>query len=125
MTPCSALSQASCRSPDDQRGAGLLTEEVGAHVGIIICEKSPSEATVAMKADKCQQEAAGEAVERSLVRAPGAGSLQDRTQHRQGSTPKHQFSPVEWDDCPLYQAGAVCIPLVPGGGQYRLERGTR
>jgi hypothetical protein len=36
---------------------------------------------VAMKADKFQQVAAGEAVEQSLVRARGAGSLQDRTQH--------------------------------------------
>jgi hypothetical protein len=33
-TPCSALSQASCQSQDDQRWAGLLPEGMGAHVGI-------------------------------------------------------------------------------------------
>jgi hypothetical protein len=49
VTPCSALCQASCRSPDDERGAGLLPEEVGLHVGITICEKSPAKA---MAADK-------------------------------------------------------------------------
>jgi hypothetical protein len=29
-----ALSQASCRSPDDERDAGLFPEEVGGHVSI-------------------------------------------------------------------------------------------
>ncbi len=51
VTPCSALSQASCQSPDDQMGAGLLPEEVGVLVSITICEKSPAEATVTMAAD--------------------------------------------------------------------------
>jgi hypothetical protein len=39
----------------DQRGTGLLPEEVGAHVNITICEKSHSEATVAIAADKRQE----------------------------------------------------------------------
>jgi hypothetical protein len=29
ITPCSAISQASCRSPDDRRGAALPQEDVG------------------------------------------------------------------------------------------------
>ncbi len=33
VTPCSAISQASCRSPDDRRGAALPLEDVGEHVG--------------------------------------------------------------------------------------------
>jgi hypothetical protein len=51
VTPCSALSKASCRSLDDEREAGLLPEEV--LVGRTTCEKSPSEAAVAMAVDKC------------------------------------------------------------------------
>ncbi len=39
-------------------GGGLLPEEVCAHVGITICEKSHSEATVAMAADNCREVAA-------------------------------------------------------------------
>jgi hypothetical protein len=34
LTPCSRLSQASCRSPDDRRRAALLPEDVGGHVGV-------------------------------------------------------------------------------------------
>jgi hypothetical protein len=34
VTPCSALSQASCRSPDDRKGAALPQEDVGEHVGV-------------------------------------------------------------------------------------------
>jgi hypothetical protein len=34
VTPCSALSQASCRSPDDRRRAALLPEDLGGHVGV-------------------------------------------------------------------------------------------
>ncbi len=34
ITPCSAISQASCRSPDDRRGAALPQEDVGGHVGV-------------------------------------------------------------------------------------------
>ncbi len=34
ITPCSAISQASCQSPDDRRGAALLQEDVGGHVGV-------------------------------------------------------------------------------------------
>ncbi len=34
ITPCRALSQASCRSPDDRRGAALPPEDVGGHVGV-------------------------------------------------------------------------------------------
>ncbi len=37
---CNTLSRASCQSSTNERGAGLLQEEVGAHVGITICEKS-------------------------------------------------------------------------------------
>jgi hypothetical protein len=33
-------------------GAGLLPEEVGVHVGITICEKSPPFALLAMAMDK-------------------------------------------------------------------------
>jgi hypothetical protein len=33
VTLCSAISQASCRSPDDRRGAALPLEDVGEHVG--------------------------------------------------------------------------------------------
>ncbi len=29
ITPCSAISQASCQSPDDRRGAALPQEDVG------------------------------------------------------------------------------------------------
>jgi hypothetical protein len=39
VTLCSALSEASCRSLDDERGANLLPEEVGVLVGITIWEK--------------------------------------------------------------------------------------
>jgi hypothetical protein len=35
--------------------AGLFPEEVGVHVGITMCKKSPAEATVVMAADKCQE----------------------------------------------------------------------
>jgi hypothetical protein len=52
VNPGSAVSKASCRSLDDERGAGVLPEEVGILVGITICEKSPEEASVAMTADK-------------------------------------------------------------------------
>ncbi len=34
ITPWSAISQASCRSPDDRRGAALLQKDVGGHVGV-------------------------------------------------------------------------------------------
>jgi hypothetical protein len=34
VTPCSATSQASCRSPEDRRGAALPQEDVGGHVGV-------------------------------------------------------------------------------------------
>ncbi len=34
ITPCSVISQASCRSPDDRRGAALPQEDVGGHVGV-------------------------------------------------------------------------------------------
>ncbi len=33
-------------------GVGLLTEEVGVHVGITVWEKSPTEALVAMAGDE-------------------------------------------------------------------------
>jgi hypothetical protein len=39
VTLCSALSQASCQSPDDRRGAAWLPEDVGGHVGLTICKK--------------------------------------------------------------------------------------
>ncbi len=57
-TPCSALSQASCRSPDDENGMGLLPEEVGVHVVKTVFKKSPAEAAVALWADKRQEVAA-------------------------------------------------------------------
>jgi hypothetical protein len=41
VTLCSARSQASCRSPDDQKGVGLFPKEVAGHDGITICEKPP------------------------------------------------------------------------------------
>jgi hypothetical protein len=34
VTPCSAISQVSCQSPDDRRGAALPQEDVGGHVGV-------------------------------------------------------------------------------------------
>jgi hypothetical protein len=34
VTPCSAISQASCLSPDDRKGAALPQEDVGEHVGL-------------------------------------------------------------------------------------------
>jgi hypothetical protein len=34
VTPCSPISQASCQSPDDRRGAALPQEDVGGHVGV-------------------------------------------------------------------------------------------
>ncbi len=34
VTPCSPISQASCRSPDDRRGVALPQEDVGGHVGV-------------------------------------------------------------------------------------------
>jgi hypothetical protein len=37
-----------------REGAGLLTEEVGGHVGVATCEKPLTEAAVAMAAAKCQ-----------------------------------------------------------------------
>ncbi len=55
---CNTLSQASCQSSTNERGAGLLQEEVGAHVGITICEKSPALAALAKAVDKCQEVAA-------------------------------------------------------------------
>jgi hypothetical protein len=58
VTPCSAFSQASSRSLDDEREAWFLPEEVGRYVGLTICEKSSSDATVAMEADKRQEIAA-------------------------------------------------------------------
>jgi hypothetical protein len=36
---CSAISQASCRSPDDRRGADLPQEDVGEHVGLNYIQK--------------------------------------------------------------------------------------
>ncbi len=34
VIPCCALSQASCRSPDDRKGVALTLEDVGEHVGV-------------------------------------------------------------------------------------------
>ncbi len=39
IVPCSAISQASCRSPDDRRGAALPQEDVGGHVGVSHTQK--------------------------------------------------------------------------------------
>jgi hypothetical protein len=36
-------------------GVGLLPEEVGVHVGITLCEKSPPFALLAMAVDKCKK----------------------------------------------------------------------
>ncbi len=57
VTPCKALSQASCLSPDYQRGTGLLPEEVEGHVSITtcICDRTLAEAPVAMAVAKCQE----------------------------------------------------------------------
>jgi hypothetical protein len=57
VTPCSALSQASCLSPDDG-GRWLLPEEVGDLVSTFICEKLPALVTLLMAAEKCQEVAA-------------------------------------------------------------------
>ncbi len=46
------------RNEDDKRGAGLLPEEVGGHVGLTICEKSPAKAAGPMSGDKHQEVAA-------------------------------------------------------------------
>jgi hypothetical protein len=35
----------------------LLPEELGVHVGVTICEKSPAEAALAIAAAECQEEA--------------------------------------------------------------------
>ncbi len=55
VTPCIALSQASCQSPDDTRGAALSPEEVGVNVGVTISKKSPATAAVVITARKCQE----------------------------------------------------------------------
>jgi hypothetical protein len=55
VTLCSALSQASCQSPDDRRGADLPPEEVGVNVGVTICKKSPAKVAMAITAGKLQE----------------------------------------------------------------------
>ncbi len=50
----SALSQASCQSPNFERGGGRVAPR-GGHVGITICEKSPAKAAEAMVTDKSQE----------------------------------------------------------------------
>jgi hypothetical protein len=47
ITPCSALSQASCRSPNDRRGTALLPEDVGGPVGVTIYKKASAKAAIA------------------------------------------------------------------------------
>jgi hypothetical protein len=49
ITPYSALSQASCWRPDDQKGFGLLPEEVEVYFGETLHEKSPAEAVGVVK----------------------------------------------------------------------------
>jgi hypothetical protein len=49
ITPCSALSQASCRSPNDRRGTALLPEDVGGPVGVTIYKKASAKAAIADK----------------------------------------------------------------------------
>jgi hypothetical protein len=44
ITLCSALYQASCRSPDNRRGAALLPEDAGGPVCVTICKKSSAKA---------------------------------------------------------------------------------
>jgi hypothetical protein len=52
---CSALSQASCQSSDDKMGQFAFRGS-GGHVGLIICEKPPAEAALAIAAAaKCQE----------------------------------------------------------------------
>ncbi len=58
ITPCSAISQASCRSPDDRWGAALPQEDVGGHVGVNQSKKSPAKAAMAIRAAKRQAVAA-------------------------------------------------------------------
>ncbi len=58
ITPCSAISQASCRSPDDRRGAALLQEDVGDMLVWTIHKKSPAKAAMAIIAAKRQEVAA-------------------------------------------------------------------
>ncbi len=53
ITPCSAISQASCRSPDDRRGAALPQEDVGGHVGVNHTQK------VSRKGDQSGQTPSG------------------------------------------------------------------
>jgi hypothetical protein len=36
-------------------GAALLAEEVGGHVGVTICKKSPTNAAMAITVAKCQE----------------------------------------------------------------------
>jgi hypothetical protein len=55
VTPCSALSQASCQSPDSKREASLLPEEVEKHVGVTRCKKSPAKAAMVIRATKHQE----------------------------------------------------------------------
>jgi hypothetical protein len=43
------------RNEDYMRGAEMLPEEVGGHVGLTICEKSPAKAAGPMSADKRQE----------------------------------------------------------------------
>jgi hypothetical protein len=58
VTPCNALSQASCRSPDDRKGASLLPEDVGEHVGVNHLQKVSAKAAMAITAAKRQEVAA-------------------------------------------------------------------
>ncbi len=58
ITPCSAISQASCRSPDDRRGAALPQEDVGDMLVWTIRKKPPAKAALAIRAAKRQAVAA-------------------------------------------------------------------
>jgi hypothetical protein len=58
LTPCSRLSQASCRSLDDRRRAALLPEDVGGHVGVNHMQKVSSKVAMAITAAKRQEVAA-------------------------------------------------------------------
>jgi hypothetical protein len=55
VTPCSALSQASCLSPDDRRVAALLPLKMEVHVGVTIYKKSPAKAQMVIMAAKRQE----------------------------------------------------------------------
>jgi hypothetical protein len=55
VTPCSVISQASCRNSDDRRGAALPQEDVGNMLVKTIFKKSSAKAAIVVTATKRQE----------------------------------------------------------------------